>query len=125
MAFLPTEKRPTTKQQTQAQQVELIVKAHGFDPGVYQFVPNNGVTRKEGSIANGTVKGSFIINKKDSDNNPIIFYHDDYPNEKQWHRVCATFGFKYHNINDIDAFVINTDGTIEVIVSIVTPTTEI
>lgn len=124
MAFLPVEKRPTTKQQIQTQQVELIVKAHGFDPGSYQFVPNTGVTRKEGSITNGTVKGSFIIDKKDG-NNPIIFYHNDYPNDKQWHRICATFGFQYHNINDIDAFIINTNGTIEVIVSIVTPTTEI
>ena len=124
MAFLPAEKKPV-KQQTQTQQVELIVKAHGFDPGIYQFVPNNGVTRKEGSIINGTVKGSFIINKKDNNSEPIVFYHDDYPNDKQWHRVCGTFGFKYHNINDIDAFIINPNGTIEVVISIQTPKEEI
>lgn len=123
MAFISSDKKPVVNQ-SQVEQIHQLVKARGFDPGLYNFVPNNGVlNRKEGSIINGTVKGSFTI-ERNSDSSKIAFYREDYPNEKQWHRVCATFGFKFHNINDIDAFIIKPNGDIEVVVAIVTPTSE-
>ena len=123
MAFGATEKKPT--QQNQAGQIQQLVKARGFDPGSYNFVANSGVlNRKEGSIINGTVKGSFTV-KRTMDSDPITFYREDYPSEKQWHRICATFGFRYHNITDIDAFTIKPNGDIDVTVAIVTPTSEI
>lgn len=123
MAFISSDKKPSNVQ-SQSEQIQQLVKARGFDPGVYNFVPNNGVlNRKEGSIINGTVKGSFTI-ERTTDSPRLAFYREDYPNEKQWHRVCATFGFKYHNINDIDAFIIKPNGDIEVVVAIVTPTSE-
>lgn len=124
MAFMTTEKKPTGAQ-NKDEQIKQLVKARGFNPGNYNFVPNNGVlNRKEGSIINGVVKGSFTI-ERTSDKGNLSFYREDYPSTKQWHRICATFGFKYHNISDIDAFIIKPNGDIEVIVAIVTPTEEI
>lgn len=123
MAFITQDKKSTTTQ-TQTEQVQQLVKARGFDPGTYNFVPNNGVlNRKEGSIINGTVKGSFIIERA-ADSRNLAFHREEYPNEKQWHRICASFGFKYHNITDIDAFIIRPNGDVEVVVAIVTPTSE-
>jgi hypothetical protein len=122
MAFIGSDKKTAN---SQTDEIQKLVKAHGFDPGTYNFSPNTGVlNRKEGSIINGNVKGSFTIERK-SDSSNVVFYREDYPSDRQWHRICATFGFKYHNINDIDAFVIKSNGDIEVVVSIVTPTSEI
>lgn len=114
-----------SKKSTQTEQIQQIVKAHGFDPGEYTFVANSGVlNRKEGSIINGSVKGKFTI-KRENNSDPITFCRDDYPSDKQWHRICATFGFRYHNINDIDSFTVKPNGDIDVCVSIVTPISEI
>lgn len=106
-----------------AEEIEIasIVKARGFDKGSYAFHPNPNVQRRDGSIINGSVKGSFTINDREDD---IVLDREELAlNEKSWRRICTAFGFKYHNPTDIDRFVISPK-SVKVEISLITPTSE-
>ena len=103
------------------QEIDCLIKARGFEPGRYKFIPNPNTQRSEGSIINGVVKGKFTMYDKDIDF--IIFDRDDF-SEKSWKRICSSMGFKYHNHIDIDRFII-LPNTVDVEVSIITPMEEI
>lgn len=99
-------------------EIDSLVKARGFEQGKYKFDPNPGVNRKEGSIINGTVRGSFTIEGGDV----IVFEREMFP-DKIWKRICTIMGFKYHVHTDIDKFAIM-PAAVEVGVSLVTPIQE-
>lgn len=109
-------------------EINSLVKARGFDPGNYKFVPKQMSAnspmpkpRPDGSIINGEVKGNFSMNTNDI--NPIIFEREDF-SDSAWRKICARIGFKYHNITDIDKFTI-IPNSVDVEVSIVTPNDEV
>lgn len=125
MAFLAVdEKRASlpedTKKAMQDAEVALIVKAHGFEPGIYKFDPNPNVQRRDGSIINGKVRGYFIMEECED----IVLDREDLGlGEKLWKRLCAKFGYKYHNTGDIDCITISPK-SIKIDISLVTPTSE-
>lgn len=106
-----------------AEDIEIasIVKARGFDKGNYAFYPNPNVQRRDGSIINGSVKGSFTITDREED---VILDREELGlNEKSWKKICTAFGYKYHNPTDIDRFVISPK-SVKVEISLITPTSE-
>lgn len=126
MAFLATDERRATlpedtKKAMEEVEIALIVKAHGFEPGTYKFEPNPNVHRRDGSIINGKVKGYFIMEEfKD-----IILDREDLGiGESLWNRICAKFGYKYHNTTDIDRITISPK-QVRIDISLVTPPKEI
>ena len=126
MAFLTTDERKATlpeetKKAREEEEIALIIKAHGFEPGTYKFEPNPNVHRRDGSIINGKVKGYFTIEGcKD-----IILDREDLGiGENLWNRICAKFGYKYHNTTDIDRITISPK-QVRIDISLVTPPKEI
>lgn len=126
MAFLANEERKAslpedTKKAMEEAEIALIVKARGFEPGVYKFDPNPNVNRRDGSIINGKVKGYFTIQEcKD-----IVLDREDLGiSESLWNRICAKFGYKYHNTSDIDRITISPK-QVRIDISLVTPPKEI
>ena len=126
MAFLETRSKPVlpenVKKAAEEEEIKALVKARGFEfePGSYKFEPNPNVSRRDGSIINGSVRGSFIVPEKD--NSVIILEREDF-HERVWKKICAKMGYKYHVCTDIDRFTI-IPTSVEVTVSLVTPTTE-
>lgn len=126
MAFLDTKSRTTLPENAKkaAEEIEIkaLVKARGFEfePGSYKFEPNPNVSRKDGSIISGSVKGSFIVPEKEV--STIVLEREDF-NERIWKKICSKMGYKYHVCTDIDKFIINPN-TVEVVVSLVTPVNE-
>lgn len=111
----------TARKMAEDVEVASIVKARGFDKGSYSFYPNPNVQRKDGSIINGSVKGSFTITDREED---IVLDREELGlNEKSWKRICTAFGFKYHIPTDIDRFVISPK-SVKVEISLITPTSE-
>ena len=126
MAFLDTKSRPTlpenVKKAAEEAEIRALVKARGFDyePGRYRFEPNPNVSRRDGSIISGSVKGSFIMPEKEISS--IVLEREDF-GERIWKKICSKMGYKYHVCTDIDKFII-TPNSIEVVVSLVTPINE-
>lgn len=126
MAFLATDERKASlpedaKKAMEEAEIALIVKAHGFEPGTYKFEPNPNITRRDGSIINGKVRGYFIMEEcKD-----IVLDREDLGiGESLWNRICAKFGYKYHNTTDIDRITISPK-QVRIDISLVTPPKEI
>ena len=121
MAFLETRSRPTLpeneKKAAEEEEIKALVKARGFEPGSYKFEPNPNVSRKDGTITNGMVKGSFIVS---ADEIGVITLEREDFHERVWKKICAKMGYKYHSHTDIDKFTI-TPNSVEVTVSLVTP----
>lgn len=127
MAFLATDERKASlpedaKKAMEDIEIALIVKAHGFEPdGTYKFEPNPNVNRRDGSIINGKVKGYFTM----EDCKDIVLDREDLGvGESLWNRICAKFGYKYHNTTDIDRIIISPN-QVRIDISIVTPPKEI
>lgn len=109
-------------------EIALLIKARGFEPGFYKFIPSNQPSnvllpkpRPADSIMNGEVKGSFSINEDDLDT--IVFERNDF-SESAWKKICARLGFKFHIVTDIDKFTI-VPNSIDVNISIATPKEEV
>ena len=121
MAFLETRSKSTlpenAKKAAEEEEIKALVKARGFEPGNYRFEPNPNVSRKDGTIINGAVKGSFTVNENDV--GIIILEREDFP-ERMWKKICTKMGYKYHVHTDIDKFTI-IPSCVEVSISLVTP----
>lgn len=121
MAFLETRPKSTlpenAKKAAEEDEIKALVKARGFEPGVYKFEPNPNVSRRDGSIISGAVKGSFTVSENDV--KMIILEREDFP-ERIWKKICAKMGYKYHVHTDIDKFTI-IPNCLEVTISLVTP----
>lgn len=127
MGFITKPDNQENKKKTGMEaEMALLIKARGFEPGNYKFVPmqaNVAITkpRPADSIINGEVKGTFSIDEDDLD--VIVFEREDF-SDAAWKKICARLGYKYHNVSDIDKFTIFPN-SIEVDVSIITPKEEI
>lgn len=124
MAFLTEEKKASlpedAKKALEDIEIASIVKARGFEPGTYKFEPNPNIQRRDGSIINGKVKGYFTMENCED----IILDKEELGlGEKLWKRLCAKFGYKYHNTSDIDRITIS-PSSIKIDISLVTPASE-
>ena len=123
-SFLAEKPLTAEDMKVNAEKAEMssLALARGFSPkGSYHFKGNQNVIRKGGSIINGTMVGSFSVDKENL--KPITFNRENF-GEKAWKIICTYFGFKYHVSTDIDSFTV-IPSSIEVGISVVTPTTEV
>ena len=127
MGFIDTTSKSGkgTNELTVSDRVDMLVQARGFNmengKGTFKFTPNNGATRRAGTIANGTIEGELVITNR---KRPIVFSRTEF-GDKHWPKVCRSFGFQYHQVNDIDSFTVNADGSVTVGIKIIAPLDDI
>lgn len=104
MAFVPTADEkllsmPASKaKELVAKEIEGLIKARGFEPGSYVFVPASNTSREDGTIINGNVTGHFTTKEPKS----IVIERADMSDDA-WRRLLVKFNtaYRYINVNDI------------------------